>query len=287
MLNGSLDQHLFHRSGDEQRQATCMSQWGTRYNLVKDIATGLKYVHHEYEPMVLHRDIKASNIMIDLTFQGRLGDFGLACVLADGKDSYTDHGAPGTLGFRAPEYVYNGKATRKTDIFAFGVLVLEIVTGKRAVGKDVQFGHVTDWVWKFHAEGNLHAAVDAVLTTTTEFDANEAIRLLQLGMACSSPNPSDRPSMADAVQIISKSLQPPNIPLSKPPLVWPPEGWGEPSSTSSYSTPSTSNLNTTSTFMVEMTAGTEHISSEYEHDRFTSYPRRKKIFAGSRLRLSL
>jgi interleukin-1 receptor-associated kinase 1 len=237
-----------------------MSQWGTRYNLVKDIATGLQYVHHEYEPMVLHRDIKASNIMIDFNFQGRLGDFGLACVLANGKDSYTDYGAPGTLGFRAPEYVYNGKATRKTDIFAFGVLVLEIVTGKRAVGKDVQFGHVTDWVWKLHAEGNLLAAVDVVLTTTSEFDADEAIQLLQLGMACSSPNPSDRPSMTDAVQIISKSVPPPDIPLSKPPLVWPPEGWGNPSSTSDYSTLSTSNFNTTSTFMVEMTAGTEHTS---------------------------
>ncbi|XP_002461030.2 L-type lectin-domain containing receptor kinase IX.1 [Sorghum bicolor] len=260
MPNGSLDQHLFRRSGDEQRQAICMSQWGTRYNLVKDIATGLQYVHHEYEPMVLHRDIKASNIMIDFNFQGRLGDFGLACILANGKDSYTDYGAPGTLGFRAPEYVYNGKATRKTDIFAFGVLVLEIVTGKRAVGKDVQFGHVTDWVWKLHAEGNLLAAVDVVLTATSEFDADEAIQLLQLGMACSSPNPSDRPSMTDAVQIISKSVPPPDIPLSKPPLVWPPEGWGNPSSTSDYSTLSTSNFNTTSTFMVEMTAGTEHTS---------------------------
>jgi len=286
MPNGSLDQHLFGRSTDRQ-QATCISQWATRYNLVKDIASGLQYVHHEYEPMVLHRDIKASNIMIDFTFQGRLGDFGLACVLADGKDSYTDHGAPGTLGFRAPEYVYSGRATRKTDIFAFGVLVLEIVTGKRAVGRDVQFGHVIDWVWKFHAEGNLLAAVDAVLTTTAEFDADEAIRLLQLGMACSSSNPSDRPSMVDAVQIISKSVPPPDIPLLKPPLVWPPGAW-ESSSSTSDSSMSTSNFNTTSTFMVEMTAGSrEHISSEQERSRFTSYPRRKKIFAGGRLRLSL
>jgi serine/threonine protein kinase len=70
--------------------------------MVKDIATGLYYVHHEYEPMVLHRDIKASNVMIDSTFQARLGDFGLACVVANGKNSYTDLGAPGTIGFMAP-----------------------------------------------------------------------------------------------------------------------------------------------------------------------------------------
>ncbi|RCV09375.1 hypothetical protein SETIT_2G022500v2 [Setaria italica] len=157
MPNGSLDQQLFSRSGDEQQ--SCIHQWGTRYNIVRDIATGLQYVHHEYEPMVLHRDIKASNILIDLTFQARLGDFGLACVLADGKNSYTDHGAHGTIGFRSPEYIYNGRATRKTDVFAFGVLVLEIVAGKRAVGRDdVQFGHVTDWAWKLHAEGGYTAS---------------------------------------------------------------------------------------------------------------------------------
>ncbi|CAD6227014.1 unnamed protein product [Miscanthus lutarioriparius] len=136
-------------------------------------------------------------------------------------------------------------------------------------------------------EGNLLAAVDAVLTTSAEFDADEAIRLLQLGMACSSSNPSDRPSMVDAVQIISKSVPPPDIPLLKPPLVWPPGGW-ESSSSTSDSSMSTSNFNTTSTFMVEMTASSrEHISSEQERGRFTSYPRRKKIFAGGRLRLSL
>ncbi|CAD6227009.1 unnamed protein product [Miscanthus lutarioriparius] len=136
-------------------------------------------------------------------------------------------------------------------------------------------------------EGNLLAAVDGVLTTSAEFDADEAIRLLQLGMACSSSNPSDRPSMVDAVQIISKSVPPPDIPLLKPPLVWPPGGW-ESSSSTSDSSMSTSNFNTTSTFMVEMTASSrEHISSEQERGRFTSYPRRKKIFAGGRLRLSL
>ncbi|WVZ61634.1 hypothetical protein U9M48_011482 [Paspalum notatum var. saurae] len=255
MPNGSLDQLLFLSSGDEQ-QPSCICQWSTRYSIVKDIATGLQYVHHEYEPMVLHRDIKASNILIDLTFQARLGDFGLACVLPDGKNSYTDHGAPGTVGFRSPEYIYSGKATRKTDVFAFGVLVLEIVTGKRAVGKDVQrlgAGHVTDWVWRLHAEGNLLAAVDD--TVAAEFDADEARRLLLLGMACSHPNPSDRPSMADAVRIIGKSAPPPNVPLSRPPVMWPPEEWTTTSGDDSTST-STSHFDRSSTFMVETTKTT-------------------------------
>ncbi|WVZ83339.1 hypothetical protein U9M48_030498 [Paspalum notatum var. saurae] len=80
MPNGSLDQHLFRRSGagKQQQQPDLINRWDTHYNMVKDIATGLHYVHHEYEPTVLHRDIKANNIMIDSTFQGWLGDFGLA-----------------------------------------------------------------------------------------------------------------------------------------------------------------------------------------------------------------
>ncbi|CAL4951747.1 unnamed protein product [Urochloa decumbens] len=223
MPNGSLDQHLFRRSGGTQQQPSPIDRWDTRYNMVKDIATGLHYVHHEYEPRVLHRDIKANNIMIDSGFQGRLGDFGLACVVADGKNSYTDIGAPGTLGFRAPEYIHSGKATTKLDIFAFGVLILEIVTGKVAI--DAQYRHITDWVWHLHKEGRLLDAIDHMLTT--EFHPSDAERLLLLGLACSQPNPSDRPTMEKALQIITKSELPPDVPLEKPRFVWPPPEEGQ------------------------------------------------------------
>ncbi|PUZ58142.1 hypothetical protein GQ55_5G486200 [Panicum hallii var. hallii] len=248
MPNGSLDQHLFGRSGGKQQQPTQINRWDTRYNMVKDIATGLHYVHHEYEPRVLHRDIKANNIMIDSAFRGRLGDFGLACVVAEGKNSYTDIGAPGTLGFRAPEYVHSGKATTKSDIFAFGVLILEIVTGKAAV--DAQFCHVTDWVWRLHKEGRLLDAIDHSLLTT-EFDASDAKRLLLLGLACSNPNPSDRPTMVEAVQIITKSAPPPDVPLEKPRFVWPPEGL----SLSPDDSTELSSLGSSLTVGIEMTAG--------------------------------
>ncbi|CAO2185768.1 unnamed protein product [Urochloa humidicola] len=220
MPNGSLDQHLFRRSGGTQQEPSPINRWDTRYNMVKDIATGLHYVHHEYEPRVLHRDIKANNIMIDSSFQGRLGDFGLACVVAEGKNSYTDIGAPGTLGFRAPEYIHSGKATTKSDIFAFGVLILEIVTGKVAI--DAQYRHITDWVWHLHKEGRLLDATDPLLTT--EFHPSDAGRLLLLGLACSNPNPSDRPTMEKALQTITKSEPPPDVPLEKPRFLWlPPE----------------------------------------------------------------
>ncbi|KAL6650255.1 hypothetical protein ACP70R_009180 [Stipagrostis hirtigluma subsp. patula] len=256
MPNGSLDQHLFRRRNDQQQQQSPICQWETRYNIIKDVATGLQYVHHEYDPVVLHRDIKPSNIMLDSTFRGRLGDFGLACVVADGKNSYTDHGAPGTPGFMAHEYIHSWKATTKTDIFAFGVLILQIVTGKPAVSRDGQFGHITDWVWHLHREGNLLDAVDTVLIAG-QFDNDGARRLLLLGLACSNPNPSDRPSMVDALHVITNSAPPPDVPLEKPRFVWPPDEWG--SLSSDYST-ATSNLDRDSVVMVEMAAG-GHVSS--------------------------
>ncbi|WVZ83335.1 hypothetical protein U9M48_030495 [Paspalum notatum var. saurae] len=250
MPNGSLDQHLFRRSGGkEHQQLALINQLGTRYNMVKDIATGLHYVHHEYEPMVLHRDIKTSNIMVDSTFQGRIGDFGLACVVAKGKNSYTDIGPRGTPGFMSPEYIISGKATSKSDVFAFGVLVLEIITGKLAV--DAQFRHITDWVWHLHKEGRLLTAVDSQLMTE-EFDPDDAKRLLLLGLACSHPNPSDRPNMVEAVQIITKSAAPPDVPLEKPRFVWEQEEGHLLSS--DYNTEHSS-LNRSSTYGVEMTSG--------------------------------
>uniref|UniRef100_A0A0E0DA00 Protein kinase domain-containing protein n=1 Tax=Oryza meridionalis TaxID=40149 RepID=A0A0E0DA00_9ORYZ len=227
MPNGSLDRQLFPKEKPGR-----VLGWRTRYSIVTDIAAGLHYVHHEHEHMVLHRDIKASNILLDAAFRGRLGDFGLARIVVGlDKNSYTDVGVAGTWGFIAPEYSVSHKATRKTDVYAFGVLVLEIVTGRRALCKfQGTFQLLVDWVWRLHREGRLLDAVDdgvaSSSSSSTEelFDADDAIRLLMLGLACSNPNPSDRPSMTEVVQVVARSAAPPDVPLVKPAFVWPPEG---------------------------------------------------------------
>lgn len=222
MPNGSLDQHLFH-------PRTPILTWETRYGIVRDIATGLHYIHHEYENTVLHRDIKASNVLLDSTFGARLGDFGIACTVPLDRNSVT--GLAGTQGYIAPEYACSYRATRETDIYAFDVVVLEIVTGRRALDRDVSSeGHITDWIWRFHWEGKLLDAVDPVLAMVG-FDDDDAKRLMLLGLACTNPNPSDRPSMTEVVQVITKFKLPPTVPLEKPTFVWPPQGW---SSLSSY-----------------------------------------------------
>ncbi|VAI86049.1 unnamed protein product [Triticum turgidum subsp. durum] len=176
MPNGSLDQHLFRRGGAQEQRAAPLS-WASRYGIVADVASGLHYVHHEYGRTVLHRDIKASNVMLDASFSARLGDFGLARVIDFDRSSFTDASCP--------------------------LLV--------------------DFVWRMHGRGALVGAVDQDLGTAG-YDADEATRLLLLGLACSSPNPGDRPTMPEVLQIVSKKAPPPEVPLFKPSFVWPPEG---------------------------------------------------------------
>lgn len=232
MKNGSLDQHLFRRGGNgeqqHQQEEASIRQWHTRYGIVRDIATGLHYVHHEHEPMVLHRDIKASNIMLDSNFHARVGDFGIACTVAADRSSAT--GMVGTWGYIAPDYAMTHRATRQTDIYAFGVLILEIVAGRKNMDVPAaQDGHISEWVWRLHAEGQLLQAVDSVVLTQSHMNpeeiADEAKRLLLLGLACTNPNPSRRPSMVEAVQVITKLAPPPDVPLGRPKFVWPPEEW--------------------------------------------------------------
>ncbi|CAM0911997.1 unnamed protein product [Alopecurus aequalis] len=221
MPNGSLDQHLFPRSLGGQLASPL--DWASRYRIVADVASGLHYVHYEYGPMVLHRDIKASNVLLDAYFSARLGDFGLARVVESDKTSYMDAGVAGTRGYIAPEYSMGHRASRQTDVFAFGALVLELVTGRRALLPDAGCPLLVDFVWRMHGRGALLGAVDQGLDTM-EFDADEATRLLLLGLACSSPNPVDRPTMPEVLQILSKSAPAPEVPLLKPTFVWPPGG---------------------------------------------------------------
>jgi serine/threonine protein kinase len=134
-----------------------------------------------------------------------------------------DAGVAGTHGYIAPEYSMGHRASRQTDVFAFGALVLELVTGRRALLRDASCPLLVDFVWRMHGRGALLGSVDQGLGTA-EFDADEATRLLLLGLACSSPNPGDRPTMPEVLQILSKSAPPPDVPLIKPTFIWPPEG---------------------------------------------------------------
>jgi Legume lectin domain/Protein tyrosine and serine/threonine kinase len=204
MSNGSLDTFLF--DGKEPSL-----YWGQRFKIIKDVAAGLLYLHEGWEQLVIHRDIKASNVLLDSSFNGKLSDFGLARLYDHGSNPKTTH-IVGTLGYLAPELSKTGKATTCSDVFAFGAFLLEVVCGRRPMEfctfqDDVPglVELVTEW-WK---KGSIVEVVDPNMRGS--FDAEEAKLVLKLGLLCSHPEPMERPSMRQVVQFLDGSAQLPDL----------------------------------------------------------------------------
>ncbi|XP_010681113.2 probable L-type lectin-domain containing receptor kinase S.5 [Beta vulgaris subsp. vulgaris] len=214
MPNGSLDQHIF--CGDDKVPLS----WELRFKALKGVASALRYLHNEYDEKVIHRDLKASNIMLDTSFNARLGDFGLARALDHEKTSYAEmEGVHGTMGYIAPECFHTGKATRESDIYGLGAVFLEVACGLRPWTKRGGYHCLVDWVWSMHRDGNLLGAIDERLGK--EYVAEEAERVLLLGLACSHPMAGDRPKTQAILQILSGSVPVPHVPPFKPSFVWP------------------------------------------------------------------
>uniref|UniRef100_A0ACD6AI40 Uncharacterized protein n=1 Tax=Avena sativa TaxID=4498 RepID=A0ACD6AI40_AVESA len=222
MPNGSLDQHLFSSAptaGSRPRQPL---GWELRYGIVQGVASALHYLHDQYDQRVVHRDLKASNIMLDANFTARLGDFGLARAIETDKTSYMEEvagGVHGTVGYIAPECFHTEKATRESDVYAFGAVILETVCGRRPRCDIEGFHFLVDWVWRLHRDGRALEAVDPNLDGA--FDEDDAERLLMLGLACSHPTPAERPKAQAISQILMRSMPVPAVPPFKPSFVWP------------------------------------------------------------------
>ncbi|XP_078435015.1 concanavalin A-like lectin protein kinase family protein [Wolffia australiana] len=204
MPNGSLDQAL-HGS------AAPPLPWRRRRRILAGVAAALAYLHRECEKQVIHRDVKSSNVMLDEGFEARLGDFGLARQADHGR-SPDAAAAAGTMGYLAPEYLLTGRATEKSDAFSFGVLVLEVASGRRPIGGAA--GSLVEWVWGLQAEGRLAAAADGRLMG--EYDEAEMKAGLAVGLLCAHPDPAVRPTMRSAGQMLTGEAAPPVLPLTKP-----------------------------------------------------------------------
>ncbi|XP_010312292.2 L-type lectin-domain containing receptor kinase S.4-like [Solanum lycopersicum] len=154
MPNGSLDNFLF----DEPKMVL---KWEQRFKIIKGVASGLLYLHEGYEQVVVHRDVKASNVLLDGELNGKLGDFGLARLYEHGSNPSTTK-VVGTLGYLAPELPRTGRATTKTDVFAFGALLLEVVCGRRPIEHKAgpEEFVLVDLVWDKWREGNILDIVD-------------------------------------------------------------------------------------------------------------------------------
>eukprot|EP01018_Ginkgo_biloba_P028548 Gb_04107 [translate_table: standard] len=208
MSNGSLDKALF------DNPKTLLS-WSQRFRIVQGVAAGLLYLHEEWEQIVVHRDVKASNVLLDADLNGRLGDFGLARLYEHGKNPHTTR-VVGTLGYLAPELTRTGKATTSTDVYSFGALLLEVACGRRPIEprRCSEELVLVDWVWDFQANGKIFLAADPKLYG--EYVVEEMEAVLKLGLWCSHPQENSRPTMRQVVQILAGDAPLPPLP-SEPP----------------------------------------------------------------------
>lgn len=194
MSNGSLDKYIFY-------EPKLILSWELRFKIIKGVASGLLYLHEEWEQTVIHRDIKAGNVLLDSELNGRLGDFGLAKLYEHGTDPSTTK-VVGTLGYLAPELTKTGKPTTSSDVFAFGALLLEIVCGRKPIEVKALPEELilVDWVWDKWQEGSILEVVDTRLKG--EYDEGEVVMVLKLGLMCSNNAPAKRPSMRQVVSFL-------------------------------------------------------------------------------------
>ncbi|XP_057832393.2 L-type lectin-domain containing receptor kinase SIT2-like [Cryptomeria japonica] len=194
MPNGSLDKMLF-------KHPSRVLEWAQRCRILRDVGAGLLYLHEGWEQKVVHRDIKSSNVLLDSDLHAKLGDFGLARLYRHDGNSLTTRVA-GTPGYIAPELVATGKATTSTDVFSFGVLMLEVACGRRPVESPLDDSQVIllDWVRELYANNRLMDAADPKLGGNFVEDEMETV--LKLGLFCSNPQPEARPTMRQVVQIL-------------------------------------------------------------------------------------
>ncbi|XP_057965139.1 LRR receptor-like serine/threonine-protein kinase FEI 2 [Malania oleifera] len=196
---GSLDEALHERS--EQLD------WDARLNIIMGAAKGLAYLHHDCSPRIIHRDIKSSNILLDGNLEARVSDFGLAKLLED-EESHITTIVAGTFGYLAPEYMQSGRATEKTDVYSFGVLVLEVLSGKRPTDASfIEKGlNIVGWMNFLVTENRQREIVD----THCEGVQSESLdALLSIAIQCVSSGPEDRPTMHRVVQVIESEVMTP------------------------------------------------------------------------------
>ncbi|XP_076885075.1 putative LRR receptor-like serine/threonine-protein kinase At4g30520 [Bidens hawaiensis] len=176
--------------------------WNARKRIAIGAARGLLYLHEQCDPKIIHRDVKAANVLLDEFNEAVVGDFGLAKLL-DHADSHVTTEVRGTVGHIAPEYLSTGQSSEKTDVFGFGSLLLELITGMRAFefGKTVnQKGVMLEWVKKVHQEKKVELLADKELGTN--YDQIDVLEMLQVALLCTQYTPAHRPRMSEVVRML-------------------------------------------------------------------------------------
>lgn len=211
--NNSLAQTLLG-----SRHSNIQFNWETRVNICLGIARGLEYLHHGVSPHIVHRDIKASNILLDRDLTPKISDFGLAKLLPPNATHVSTRVA-GTLGYLAPEYAIRGQVTRKSDVYSFGVLLLEIVSGRS--NSDTRLAYedqiLLEKTWMYYEQGILEKIIDRSLDS--DLDVAQACRFLKVGLLCTQDVTRHRPDISKVIALLTGETDVELERISKPAII--------------------------------------------------------------------
>ncbi|CAI9092027.1 OLC1v1027163C1 [Oldenlandia corymbosa var. corymbosa] len=200
MPNGSLDDLLHGKNKGDN----LVADWLTRYKIALGVAQGICYLHHDCDPVIVHRDLKPSNILLDCEMEARVADFGVAKLIQSDESMSV---IAGSYGYIAPEYAYTLQVDEKSDIYSYGVVLMEILTGKRSVDSEFGDGNsIVDWVRsKIKHKNGFLDVLDKNAGASCASVREEMMLLLRVALLCTSRNPADRPTMRDVVSMLEEA----------------------------------------------------------------------------------
>ncbi|XP_060675117.1 G-type lectin S-receptor-like serine/threonine-protein kinase At4g27290 isoform X2 [Ziziphus jujuba] len=196
MPNNSLDHFIFDKKKSE------LLNWSKRFHIINGIARGLLYLHQDSRLRIIHRDLKTSNILLDTEMNPKISDFGMARTFGGDQSEGNTNRVVGTCGYMAPEYAVDGQFSAKSDVFSFGILLLEIISGKRNRGF-YHLNHTLNLIghaWRLFKEGRSLELVDPCLKDS--IDLSEVLRSIHISLLCVQEHPEDRPSMSYVVLML-------------------------------------------------------------------------------------
>ncbi|KAK7385144.1 hypothetical protein VNO78_30856 [Psophocarpus tetragonolobus] len=209
MPNGSLSYQLSIAGANRLT-------WPQRKNIILDVAKGLAYLHYEIKPPIYHRDIKATNILLDSKMKAKVSDFGLAKQGNEGQSHLTTRVA-GTYGYLAPEYALYGQLTEKSDVYSFGIVILEIMSGRKVLDTmNSSVVLITDWAWTLAKSGNMEDIFDQSIREQGPEKIME--RFVLVGILCAHAMVALRPTIADALKMLEGDIDIPQLPDRPVPL---------------------------------------------------------------------
>ncbi|XP_016170513.1 putative leucine-rich repeat receptor-like protein kinase At2g19210 [Arachis ipaensis] len=202
MANGNLHEHL--------SSGTKFLSWKDRLCIAVDAAQGLEYLHNGCKPPIIHRDVKASNILLTENLHAKLSDFGLSKIIPIDGGSHVSTVVAGTAGYLDPNYYQSSRLTEKSDIYSFGVVLLELITSQAAIrmaeddDDDDEKTHLSHWVSSMVERGDIHGIVDSRLGR--DFDCSSAWKVVETAMACVSQSSNERPIMSEVLIELKNAL---------------------------------------------------------------------------------